>query len=79
MLNIKFENIDKINSMLSVVDCKWGDWVVGKCSRECGIGTFTKIRSPETFAAHGGLECLGLSNSTEICNAHGCPGLIKYL
>ena len=78
-MNIKFETIDKIYYMISVVDCKWGDWEVGKCSRECGIGTLTKLRSPETFAAYGGSECSGLSNSTEICNAHGCPGLIIYL
>ena len=52
--------------------------MVGKCSKECGNGTRSKTRSPEIFAAHGGMECSGLSNVTETCNTHGCPGLFIY-
>ena len=58
------------------MDCEWGEWQLGECSKECGGGTRINTRSLKVIAAHGGVECSGLSNVTEMCNTQECPG--KY-
>ena len=58
-----------------LVDCEWDDWKIGICSKECGGGTRTNVRTPKIDAAHGGEECNGSSNITESCNTHECPGI----
>ena len=60
-----------------IVDCVWGSWDIGECSKSCGGGTQTNIRKPNVTAAHGGEECYGSASVTESCNTQECPG--KYI
>ena len=57
-----------------VVDCKWGDWSFGECSKSCGGGIRFDIREKLIKALNGGKDCSGPSNITENCNIHDCPG-----
>ena len=56
------------------VDCKWGEWRFGNCSKECGSGTRIDVRDIEIQPFNSGKECKGESNITENCNNHQCPG-----
>ena len=56
------------------MDCEWGDWKKGECSAECGGGVRINTRTVMKKAEHGGMECFGFSNVTEICNTKSCPG-----
>ena len=64
---------------LPLVSCKWGEWKLGECSKDCGSGMRTDFRDIEIKAAHGGIECEGESNITENCNNHECPGIIEHI
>ena len=59
---------------LQLVNCEWGEWRVGECSKTCGGGTKTNRRSPNVNAVFGGESCSGPSNITEVCNIQECPG-----
>ena len=67
----------KLRLKFSLVDCEWGEWKIGECSVECGTGTRLNLREPKVLAAHGGKECSGLANATEICNIQECPGFFQ--
>ena len=58
------------------VNCEWGDWEVGFCSKTCGGGERINQRTPFVKAAFGGVTCSGPSNVTEECNKQECPGRI---
>ena len=54
--------------------CKWSEnWVLGKCSAECGIGTRIDTRKKLVKEANGG-TCSGLGFRTERCKIKECPG-----
>ena len=57
-----------------LVDCEWDKWRLGDCSKECGGGIRINTRAIKQKAEHGGVECPGSSNVTEICNIQNCPG-----
>ena len=63
-----------IRNLIFTVDCKWSEWRFGNCSKECGGGIRTNIRSIEVHSLNGGEECKGESNITENCNNQPCPG-----
>ena len=63
-----------LSKMDNLVDCEWGDWVVGECSRTCGGGTRSNLRERKIEAAFGGRECPGPASITEACNVQECPG-----
>ena len=65
--------------MIYLVDCEWDDWKKGKCSEECGTGTRLNTRQPKVLAKHGGKECSGVANVTELCNTQECPGQAQSL
>ena len=58
-----------------IVNCEWGQWRFGACSKECGGGKRIDTREQEIEAAHGGEECTGLSAIEEDCNIQECPGI----
>ena len=60
------------------MDCKWGEWTIGRCSKTCGEGGRRQItRQVVVEAAFGGDECRGPSNLKESCNEwRKCPGNI---
>ena len=62
-----------------LVDCEWGDWVVGECSITCGGGTRSNTRDRKIDAAFGGRECPGQASITEACNVQECPGNIFFI
>lgn len=57
-----------------IVDCRWGDWNFGECSKSCGGGVRFDTREKLIKALNGGKDCSGPSNITENCNIHDCPG-----
>ena len=57
------------------VNCEWGDWIIGDCSKTCGVGTRYKTRTPKVSAEHGGKECNGSTSAKEDCNFKTCPGI----
>ncbi len=66
-------DIAKIQSSIKPVDCKVSDWVnVGVCSKPCGGGTQTRMRSVLQPALNGGAACPALTD-TQQCNIQACP------
>ena len=57
-----------------VVDCKWDDWAIGECDKECGGGMRTNTRAVKVPAEHGGKACPGPASVEESCNVQECPG-----
>ena len=65
-----------ITIYLSAVDCEWnefGEWT--SCSKSCGGGEKTRIRTIKTTEQHGGSSCLGELTETQLCNVDSCPGM----
>ena len=56
------------------VDCKWGEWNTGTCSKTCGLGNRRSSRTKAVLKAHGGKECAGNTWKDETCNLRTCPG-----
>ena len=60
--------------MITPVDCQWDLWQTGDCSKSCGGGTRTNIRSKIVEEENGGV-CIGNATITESCNEDVfCPG-----
>ena len=57
----------------TLVDCAWGEWQNGTCSKTCGGGELTHTRTKLVEAAHGGKECNGEATETVNCNTETCP------
>ena len=56
------------------VDCKWNEWSTwSQCSLSCASGTQSRTRTFEP-AEHGGRECEGASEESQLCNTQRCPG-----
>ena len=64
-----FSQIEK-NSTL--VDCQWGHWIHGECSKTCGGGVQTNQREKITEALFGGEECVGEATEEKECNVLEC-------
>ena len=58
-----------------LVDCEWGEWQVGQCSKKCAGGTRKNMRVRKFEEANGGI-CNGQSEEMEDCNTQKCPGKI---
>ena len=58
------------------VDCVWGDWVEGKCSKECGGGIQIDFRKKNQEELFGGNPCDGEPTREVECNTNECPGLM---
>ena len=63
------------------MDCRWGEWTIGRCSKTCGEGGRRTIRRQVVVeAAFGGKECRGPAILEESCNEwKKCPGMILHL
>ena len=58
-----------------LVDCEWGEWQVGQCSKTCAGGRRKKMRVKKVEEAFGG-TCNGQFEEFEDCNTQKCPGKI---
>ena len=58
------------------VDCQWGCWEVGNCTKECGTGYVFQRREILIPAMNSGNDCSGDSYrvSNMKCNTDACPG-----
>lgn len=56
------------------VDCAWTNWGGwSNCSASCGGGQQKRHRKKEPEAFSGGLDCVGTTDHTAVCNSNGCP------
>ena len=63
-------------TMFYIVDGGWSNWSVGNCSKLCGGGNKTKIRTCSNPAPScGGNNCIGESIETVECNTTPCEGM----
>ena len=63
-------------TMFYIVDGGWSKWSVGNCSKLCGGGNKTKIRTCSNPAPScGGNNCIGKSVTTMKCNKIPCIGM----
>ena len=54
-------------------DCVWAQWgQYSKCSKSCGGGVQTRVRSKAVEAENGGLDCTGLAKQSKQCNEKSC-------
>ena len=61
------------NTQSCPVNCKWGQWSSwSECSKSCDGGTQNRYRSKIQIAKFGGLQCLGQTNGTRLCNQDPC-------
>ena len=59
-----------------IVDGGWSNWLVGNCSKLCGGGNKTKIRTCNNPAPScGGNNCIGETVETVECNTNPCIGM----
>ena len=58
-----------------IVDCIWGDWVIGQCSKTCGGGIQIDSREKLQEDLFGGEPCDGDSTRQTECNTEECPGM----
>ena len=55
------------------IDCVWAKWgQYSKCSKSCGKGVQTRVRSKAVEAENGGLECTGLARQSKQCIKKPC-------
>ena len=75
---LSFDSYCTHNEIVANVDaiyCEWNEWESGACSKECGGGIRTQVRTKKVEEAHGG-TCEGERLLREPCNLHECPS--KY-
>ena len=56
------------------IDCKWnvfGEWSL--CSKSCGEGEKSRLRSKQNLAKNGGKDCVGSTTEIQACNLGNCP------
>ena len=56
------------------VDCEWGEWELGDCSKSCGGGVRLNYREKTVEEMFGG-TCEGYPTFEEHCNPQNCPGI----
>jgi len=64
--------IEACNTFSCPVDCQWGEWTIGECSKTCGGGRRldTRVKIVEQFGGH---PCVGDDSIIEACNTDPCP------
>ena len=62
---------------LSLVDCIWGAWVPGTCSKTCGNGILIDTRQKLQEQNFGGAPCKGEPTRQTDCLIEDCPS--KYI
>lgn len=76
---ISYNRMDRNHSLCHyiAVNGRWSNWGgYGTCSKSCGTGRQTKIRTCTNPApAYGGSQCRGLSSNTISCKIKECPGM----
>ena len=60
---------------MCIVNCKWGEWVLGDCSVDCGGGIQHNYREKIQEELFGG-TCEGEASGKEGCKEDPCPGNI---
>ena len=72
-----YNNFNKIMYVHTyVVDGGWSNWSAWNCSKSCGGGNKTKIRTCSNPAPScGGNNCIGESVETVECNTIPCIGM----
>ena len=60
------------------VDCEWGEWELGDCSKSCGGGIRLNYREKTVHEMFGG-KCEGYPTFEEHCNPQNCPGNTKLI
>ena len=68
---------DSLNCLYFKVDCQWGAWTTGTCTKTCGGGSRTKIREKTVVESKFG-RCIGSFSLTENCNTNQCPGRQRF-
>ena len=53
------------------MDCEWGDWEIGPCSKTSGVCARTKTRTKKLEESNGG-KCEGAITEQEDCNTDDC-------
>ena len=67
------KNEDVCFHILDSVDCKQSDWkTIDSCTKTCGGGVISAVRSILKKAENGGKPC-GPSARTMPCNTNACP------
>ena len=61
------------NSILAPVNCEWGQWKLGECSKTCDSGVRNNTRSKIVNEAHNG-KCEGNDTVQEACSMQNCSG-----
>ena len=86
-ITLKYQNVKRIrkkkeislniyiNQNLFSVDCRWSNWILGKCSVSCGDGVRENLRFKEQEELFGGAPCEGVASQTEACINRICPGM----
>ena len=70
------KHFNKNNVLHDIVDGGWSNWSVGNCSKLCGGGNKTKIRTCSNPAPScGGNNCIGKTVETVECNTISCIGM----
>ena len=59
--------------MFYLVDCIWGEWVTGECSKTCGRGIRSDYREKLQIQLYGGIDCQGDGIRHEDCFIKECP------
>ena len=55
------------------VNCQWSNWAIhGQCTKTCGGGIQTWIRTELMRASNGGRLCQGSNIKYEVCNVQQC-------
>lgn len=67
---------NSLHSRLFTVDGNWSEWSVWEeCSRSCGQGNRTRVRTcTDPPAQHGGRPCEGKAVDVAVCSVRPCPG-----
>mmetsp|Transcript_25160 Transcript_25160/g.72526 ORF Transcript_25160/g.72526 Transcript_25160/m.72526 type:complete len:487 (+) Transcript_25160:3-1463(+) len=61
------------------VDCKWSNWGRwSECTKTCGNGKMTRLRSVSVQKDFGGKPCDGLPQDTKACDSSPCPGVCEW-
>ena len=62
------------------VDCQWAAWDPWTpCTKSCGSGSSSRVRSEAVHASRGGQPCEGSREEAGACNVQGCPAELPIL
>jgi len=68
---IRTNDPQDIGSTQIDVDCVWGEWKKGECSKSCGLGLRKDVRKKLVVEEHGG-TCEGKSSREKNCQLKPC-------